>query len=201
MSAISSSVQAKSDPSFNPHIFDAALTACRWEECDLFLVDTAKQVSVFVNEKREVLFSWPVSTSKHGNGQVEYTSQTPSGLHRIREKVGDGVNPYGMLTLPNQETEICRPTFAAPCEHLTLLDRPQIVGRILYLEGLEKGYNQGKNANGKSVDSGERLISIHGTNDLMHLGKPVTGGSIRLAPEAIVELFNRVSEKTRVYIA
>ena len=65
-----------------------------------------------------------------------------------------------------------------------------ILTRILALHGLEP-----HNANTRA-----RYIYIHGTNDTELLGTPASHGCIRLAPQDMLTLFNRVTIGQKVVI-
>jgi hypothetical protein len=80
------------------------------------------------------------------------------------------------------------------------LGNKEIVGRILRLAGLEDGVNRGKDSKGRVVDSDERCIYIHGTCDIVSLGKPVSSGCIHMDPREMTDLFNNVPEGSLVYL-
>lgn len=125
--------------------------------------------------------SYLVSTAKNGIGQKENSGQTPLGLHRICSKIGDGADPLAIFKSRMATGE------------LALLNGPEspIVGRILWLEGLQPGHNSGQDASGTVVDSRDRYIYIHGTPDIQHIGEPVSAGCVRMkiAPIAIRDVF------------
>lgn len=54
--------------------------------------------------------------------------------------------------------------------------------------------------NGKLVDSKARCIYIHGTNNELMLGTPVSYGCIRMFNDDAIELFNLVPIGTYVII-
>ena len=70
-----------------------------------------------------------------------------------------------------------------------------ILSRILRLEGLEDGINRGGD-----VDSWSRYIYIHGTNQIDALGRSASAGCIRLDPQQVIDLFERVDEGCCVLI-
>ena len=74
-------------------------------------------------------------------------------------------------------------------------ERDWILTRILWLSGLERGFNRG----GK-VDTMRRYIYIHGTPDRIALGIPDSKGCIRMRNSDIVDLFDRVPPGTPVLI-
>ncbi len=125
------------------------------------------------------------STSKFGIGQVAGSNCTPLGLHRIAEKIGEGC-PVGTVFEGRQAVGF------------TWEGRPQapITTRILWLEGLEPGFNRGGN-----VDSHARYIYIHGTGDELTLGRPASHGCVHLAAEDLVPLYDLLPVGTLVWIS
>lgn len=134
---------------------------------------------------------YPVSTAANGAGSQNGSHCTPLGRHRIAEKIGAGA-PLGTAFKSRQPTgEIWTPELdpANP-------GRDWILTRILWLEGLEPGKNQGG-----TVDSHSRYIYIHGTNEEHKLGSPASHGCIRMKNEDVAELFNLVKVGTEVRIS
>ena len=138
----------------------------------------------------ELYRSWPVSTSKHGPGEVRDTFKTPRGRHVIRAKIGAGA-PLGAVFRGR------RPTGEIYSEELARA-RPGsdwILTRILWLSGTEVG----KNRHG-DVDTMRRYIYIHGCPDSAELGKPGSIGCVRMRNRDVAELFDRVPVYTPVEI-
>ena len=155
----------------------------------LILVNIASQKAhVFNGLKLQT--SYPVSTSAQGAGQEEGSLQTPLGLHCIKDKIGDGADPLAIFKSRELTGELASPEAGGKA----------IVGRILRISGLEKSYNQGLNAANKNVDSYNRYIYFHGTNDIGSIGKPASQGCVRMLPQHIIELFDNVPEGSLVYI-
>jgi L,D-transpeptidase catalytic domain len=128
---------------------------------------------------------FPCSTSRFGIGQTEGSNCTPLGLHRIAEKIGAGV-PAGTAFKARQVVgHTSQPEFADA----------KITTRILWLEGLETGFNRGGN-----VDSHARYIYVHGTADQASIGKPASCGCIHLADADLIPLFDRLPVGTLVWI-
>jgi hypothetical protein len=125
------------------------------------------------------------STSRFGIGQVEGSNCTPLGLHRIAEKIGEGW-PAGTVFKARQPIGF---TWKG-------LPDAKITTRILWLEGLEPGFNRGGN-----VDSHARYIYIHGTGDQTTIGRPSSCGCIHLADDDLIPLFNLLPSGTLVWIA
>ena len=124
------------------------------------------------------------STSRFGAGQQSGSNRTPLGLHRIAEKIGAG-QPIGTVFESRQPVG------------LTWQGRPEaaIAHRILWLEGLEPGFNQGEN-----WDSHSRYIYIHGLGNEPSLGQPSSRGCIHLAAADLLPLFDRVPMGSLVWI-
>lgn len=177
----------------------------KWTDYDLRQVDECEQVCrrvgvafsqslllinmttqrLYLYERYQMRASYPISTAKNGIGQVEDSGQTPLGLHHICEKIGEGAPPFAVFKSRERTGEIA---IRDQAESL-------IVGRILRLQGLDPGFNEGGN-----VDTFRRYIYIHGTNYVKDLGQPLSAGCVRMAPEDIIRLFERVSEMTLVYL-
>ena len=66
-------------------------------------------------------------------------------------------------------------------------EEDEITSRILWLDGMEPGINQGR-----GYDTYSRYIYIHGTSDEQRLGQPVSHGCIRMKNEDVIELFDEV---------
>ncbi|MBT3483340.1 MAG: L,D-transpeptidase, partial [Opitutales bacterium] len=74
--------------------------------------------------------------------------------------------------------------------------RPNLITtRILWLEGLEPGINQGDNC-----DSYQRYIYFHGTNHEDKIGQPSSGGCIQLLNQEMTELFDLIEIGDHVFI-
>jgi L,D-peptidoglycan transpeptidase YkuD (ErfK/YbiS/YcfS/YnhG family) len=126
------------------------------------------------------------STSRVGVGQTEGSNRTPLGLHRITEKIGAGMAAGTVFRARQVVGHVSQPEFAAA----------KITTRILWLEGLEPGFNRGGN-----VDSHARYIYIHGTADQSSIGKPASCGCIHLADADLIPLFALLPTGTLVWIA
>ncbi len=126
-----------------------------------------------------------VSTSRFGTGQLMQSNRTPLGLHQVVEKVGGG-HPIGTIFKGRRPVG------------LSWQGQPDgmIVHRILWLEGLEPGFNRGGR-----VDSYQRFIYIHGYGDESTLGRPQSCGCIHLAAADLMPLYERLPKGTLVWIA
>ena len=124
------------------------------------------------------------STAINGTGQQAGSFQTPLGLHRVCEKIGDN-EPVGTVFKGRQP--IRRDGKGDPTAMIT--------DRILWLEGLEPGFNSGC-----EVDSRQRYIYIHGIGDESRLGQPNSQGCIHLGAADLLPLFDTIPEGTLVLI-
>jgi hypothetical protein len=148
-------------------------------------VNIARQaVSLF--EKNIFVKKFRCSTSRFGIGQEEGTNCTPLGLHRIAEKIGAGEPPGTVFKSRRVAGHTSQPEFAGA----------KITTRILWLRGLEPGFNCGG-----SVDSHARCIYIHGTADQSSIGRPASCGCIHLADADLIPLFNLLPAGTLVWIS
>ncbi|MEM6883484.1 MAG: L,D-transpeptidase [Verrucomicrobiota bacterium] len=135
-----------------------------------------------VHDGDVVIATYPVSTSKFGLGESEGSHQTPRGHHIITEKIGadatsgtifKGRIPTGETWTPEVATE-----------------KDLILTRILWLSG-EEPHN---------VNSHDRYIYFHGTNQEHLIGTPASIGCIRLTNADIISLFDQVEVGTPVTI-
>jgi L,D-transpeptidase catalytic domain len=133
----------------------------------------------------KLLNTYSCSTSRFGIGQTEGSNCTPLRLHRIAEKIGAGA-PEGTVFKARQAIgHISEPKLA----------NSKITTRIMWLEGLEPGFNRGGN-----VDSHDRYIYIHGTADQASIGKPASCGCVHLSDKDLVPLYDMLPGGTLVWI-
>ena len=149
------------------------------------LVDLQNQRLSVINNS-SIARSYLVSTSKFGIGNKENSLMTPRGLHRIKEKYGHNA-PIGRVFRDRIDTKEDWP-IGMPGDNL-------ILTRILRLEGLEPGINKGQ-----GIDTFDRYIYIHGTNNESAIGTHASHGCVCMKNTDIVELFDMVSEGTLVFI-
>jgi hypothetical protein len=146
----------------------------------LLHVDIDRQRLCLLSPEDAVIGCYPVSTAANGRGQREGSFCTPTGWHRICEKIGAG-EPLGRVFRGRHPTD--EQVFPEQYDG----DSDPITSRILRLEGLEPGHNRGGDC-----DSQARYIYLHGTADEARIGRPVSRGCIRLRNADILELFDRV---------
>lgn len=141
-------------------------------------------------EGGEPVLVYSVSTAANGAGELQDSGRTPRGWHEVRARIGAG-QPQGTVFVGRRPTgEIFSAALAA--QHPA---RDWILTRILWLRGLERGRNRGR-----GVDSMCRYIYLHGCPDTEPMGIARSHGCVRLRNADIVELFERVSAGTRVWI-
>ena len=131
-----------------------------------------------------------MSSSAYGEGQVENSLKTPLGKHKIKAKIGTNVDKYHFFVsrkhIP-QKVEIISKNIDSEDDFIT--------SRIMWLEGLDEGFNKGTN-----VDSFDRYIYIHGTHEEGLIGKKASHGCIRMLNHDVLELYKLVPEETTVNI-
>ena len=152
----------------------------------LVVVDIHTQTLQLI-ENGQMVECYRVSTSKHGIGCRENTGCTPLGWHKVAQKIGAGMDP-GTVFRGRQGAGF---TEDLQADHSIDL----ITTRILWLSGIQEGFNQGG-----QVDSKNRYIYIHGTAQEHLLGHPVSEGCVRMANADVVALYDRVAEGTPVFI-
>lgn len=160
---------------------------------NILIVDTQKQTLVLM-EKNKIKKSYTISTGTRGVGQRINTFQTPQGLHRINEKIGQGVPRYGIFHRRNYTGSTWKP------QKRTAHKKDYISTRILRLEGLQPGLNKGKDWLGRIIDTETRAVYIHGTTMEWKLGRPSTKGCVHMSAEDVIRLYNEVPEGTLVWI-
>jgi hypothetical protein len=126
-----------------------------------------------------------VSTSRFGLGQKKNSNCTPLGLHRIARKVGGGW-PLGAVF---KSRELIGFTWRG-------IKGAAIAHRILWLEGLEPGFNRGG-----AVDTFDRYIYIHGTGDEPTIGRPASHGCIHVSGAELLPLYDLLPCGTLVWIS
>ena len=55
------------------------------------IVDISDQ-RLYLIENNDIIESFPVSTSKYGEGSIENSFMTPLGLHEIKQKIGQNAS-------------------------------------------------------------------------------------------------------------
>lgn len=160
---------------------------------NILVVDTKKQTLVLM-ENNAIKKSYTISTGTRGVGQRANTFRTPQGLHRINEKIGEGVPRYGIFHRRQFTGLAWKP------QKRQAHKKDYISTRILRLEGLQPGLNKGKDRLGRIIDTETRAVYIHGTTMEWKLGHPSTKGCVHMSADDVIKLYNEVPAGTLVWI-
>lgn len=153
------------------------------------IVNPARQ-ELYLVQNHKIQKRYAISTSAKGLGGGEGTGQTPIGTHKISEKIG-GSAPVGAVFKHREFAG----NEVVGADYLANQNEPKMLTRILWLSGLEPGINAGE-----GVDTHERNIYIHGTNQEQRIGTPASGGCIRMKNNEVTELYDLVSEGVLVEV-
>ena len=153
------------------------------------IVDISDQ-RLYLIENNDIIESFPVSTSKYGEGSIENSFMTPLGLHEIKEKIGKNA-PLNTVFISRIETRMQAQIIESPLD----TEDDFVTSRILWLDGLEEGANKGP-----GIDSYDRYIYIHGTHEEGLIGQKASHGCIRMFNEDVINIYNKVIKGTKVYI-
>lgn len=167
------------------------------QRCTALAIKPTNQALTVSIERQDMTFwaggdkvsVFAVSTGRNPPSCVADSLGTPTGLHFIADKIGDG-EPLGTvfryrLSLGRRYWEM------EPEEQKKNL----ITTRFMRLRGLEAGQNAGP-----GCDSYDRLIYIHGTNHEERIGQPSSAGCIEMLNGEVLDLFNRIPSETLVLI-
>ncbi len=155
---------------------------------DVILVDGQTQKLFLLgvdNNEVTIVREYTISTSRNGFGSTPNSYKTPTGVHVIDRKIGDG-QPLGAVFIgrvPTGEIATIIPTERHNEEGL-------ITTRILWLDGKEEHNRTSK----------RRFIYIHGTQLEGNIGRPISTGCVNMKNKDIIELFALVQQGTRVAI-
>jgi lipoprotein-anchoring transpeptidase ErfK/SrfK len=152
-------------------------------------VDISEQ-RLYLIENSLIKASYPISTSKYGEGSIENSFKTPLGKHSIKEMIGDEAEINTIFT-----SRINTKRSATIIDQFEDTDNDYVTSRIMWLDGEEDGLNKGGN-----VDSFRRYIYIHGTHEEGLIGTKASHGCIRMFNYDVIELFNLVNIGTKVLI-
>jgi lipoprotein-anchoring transpeptidase ErfK/SrfK len=153
------------------------------------LIDVTTQ-TLTLQMRGQHLFETRVATGKNGVGEINGSERTPRGWHIVRAKIGAGCAVNTVFRGRRPTGEIYTPALRK--QHPR---RDWILTRILWLSGLEPGFNRLH-----SIDTMRRYIYIHGCPDEDPMGIPSSHGCIKLRNIDIVSLFDQVPVGTRVLI-
>ncbi len=130
-----------------------------------------QKLTVFREGKK--VKDYDISSSKFGISNRNGSNHTPTGIHAVSKKVGEG-QPKGMVF------KGCRPT--GEVVPVDAEGRDPIVTRVIQLSGLEA----------ENRNSHSRRIYIHGTPEERNIGRPASYGCIRMKSEDVIDLYRRV---------
>ena len=145
---------------------------------------------LYLLDNSTIISSYPISSSKYGEGSKQNSFKTPLGSHMIKEMIGDQV-PKNTIFISRINTQ----REAKIIHDQENSDNDYVTTRIMWLDGLEDGKNKGK-----GVDSYNRYIYIHGTHEEGLIGQKASHGCIRMFNSDVIELFNVVKKGTKVFI-
>ncbi|WP_297429220.1 cell wall-recycling L,D-carboxypeptidase ElsL [uncultured Acinetobacter sp.] len=156
------------------------------EDADI-LIDLAQQSLILPRHHKQ----YSISSGKNGIGETENSGKTPRGWHKIAQKFGTNQVENSVFIARQATGEIYSPELAAQYPN-----RDWILSRILWLQGLEQGFNLGQ-----GVDTFARYIYIHGTPDDEPMGIALSHGCIRMRNQDVIELYDLIAEDALVYIS
>lgn len=164
----------------------------------MIIIDGAKQELILsraqtfqdVYDPSFYLKHYPIATAKRGFGQLYGSYQTPLGKHQVIAKIGTGMHPLTVF-------KARRPTGQLYSSIMGIHEKKTdwILSRILWLRGLDVGYNRLGDC-----DTMKRMIYIHGTPADNGLVPKSSHGCIRMLPDDMVDLFDRIEVFERVLI-
>jgi len=152
-------------------------------------VDISEQ-RLYLIENNLIKASYPISTSKYGEGSIQNSFKTPLGEHSIKEMIGEEAEINTIFT-----SRINTKRSATIIDQFEDTDNDYVTSRIIWLDGEEEGFNKGGN-----VDSFQRYIYIHGTHEEGLIGTKASHGCIRMFNYDVIELFKLVNIGTKVLI-
>lgn len=153
------------------------------------LIDTEKQhLKILRDGVTEATYR--ISSAKNGTGQDNGTGCTPLGRHTVKLRIGADCPANTVFVARRPTGEIYTADLANKYP-----ERDWILSRILWLAGVESGFNRGADC-----DTLKRFIYIHGCPDSEPMGIPASHGCIRMRNADIIELFEQVHNGMQVDI-
>jgi hypothetical protein len=157
---------------------------------ETYLYISVKHQRLYLIKKDSTIRKYNISTASKGVGSKANSNKTPPGLHTIKRKIGKNVPLGGILA-----SRVFTGKIANILTDKTKANGDYVTSRIMWLQGEETGINKGR-----SMDSYNRYIYIHGTAEEGYLGEPASHGCIRMKNTEVIELFELVEEGTPVLI-
>ena len=127
-----------------------------------------------------IRYRYTVSTSKFGTGSRENSNRTPLGWHEVADRIGGDAVPGQVFVARAAVSGRVLPV----ADWRQTEGQDLVLTRIMRLRGSEPGSNSGT-----GIDSYDRFIYIHGTNQEQMLGRPASHGCIRMGNRAVIALY------------
>ncbi|MCU7836966.1 MAG: L,D-transpeptidase [gamma proteobacterium symbiont of Taylorina sp.] len=141
-------------------------------------------------DNKKILFEADISTAKNGAGEQSGSECTPRGWHIVRAKIGADCPENTVFIARRPSGEIYSEQL-----HKTYPHRDWILSRILWLSGLQVGFNRlGEQ------DTMRRYIYIHGCPDNTVMGIADSHGCIRMRNAQLIKLFDYVEAGIPVFL-
>lgn len=154
------------------------------------IVVSIAQQRLQLREADTLVMDTAIATASNGPGEEMDSERTPRGWHKVRAKIGAGLEQNAVLVGRRPTGEIFSPQLRQQFP-----DRDWVLTRILWLSGLEPG----KNRFGR-VDTMRRYIYIHGCPDDDPMGIPGSHGCLKMRNAEVITLFDRIPLNTLVWI-
>ncbi|EPC04581.1 hypothetical protein L861_04455 [Litchfieldella anticariensis FP35 = DSM 16096] len=167
-----------------PLLVDMPPRDALWLEVDL------RHQHLVVWQGEEAGKTHAISSGLAGAGQQQGSGQTPLGWHYVRASIGNGLAPGTVFRGRRPTGEIFDEALASEPP-----GRDWILTRILWLCGLERGFNRGGDR-----DSQRRYIYLHGTPPSEPMGVAASHGCIRMRDESLLEIATFAVPGTPVWI-
>ena len=162
----------------------------KWMSAPTLYISVADQRMTLMQDQH-TLFECDISSARNGVGEIQGSECTPRGWHYIRARIGGGCPPNTVFIGRRPSGELYSPALRAQFPQ-----RDWILTRILWLSGLEPGFNRMG-----EVDTMRRYIYIHGCPDDDQLGRPGSHGCIKVRNQDVINLYDLVPVGTRVLIS
>lgn len=143
-----------------------------------------------LHQHQQLLFAASIATARNGTGEQHGSECTPRGWHIVRARIGAGAAVNTVFKGRRPTGEI----YSAELQQ-QFPQRDWILTRILWLSGLEPGFNRLH-----EVDTMRRYIYIHGCPDTDAMGEASSHGCIKMHNDDIITLFDLTPAGTRVLI-
>lgn len=153
------------------------------------LILIGNEQKLYLLENGKIIDTITVSTSAKGFGTSGESGQTPTGLFKTGNSI---IGKLYEVIISKKPTG----TILGKNTPSTRVDKDGKKHTAEVLTGLIELY--GEETHNKNTFS--RSIYIHGTNRESNLGKPASGGCIRVANDKIIELSGKIPSGTPLYI-